>query len=298
MNPFDMTGPQFLQLYALLAVTVLILAYLLRQFLRQPGGEPLDDELKLLPYETAYLAGGEALAINAALASLVQSKVLSVSPTSRKVFPGGGELPKDADPIEQALARVHLAEDGKLLKDVRDAAQREAERLRGPLQKADLVLSASSQWTAQFLPALLVLGLAGFGAAKIVIGTLREKNVGYLVMACIATAVVAILFVSRSAHRTLRGDRVLERLREEHAALKTTAGSNIHLVTGAALPMAVGLFGLGLLSGAGPLDDLRTGLNANGGSFSSGGCGSGCGSSCGGGDGGGGGCGGCGGGGD
>ena len=87
INPLDLPGPQFLQPYLLLLVAARsAAAMILRWALRLPADEPVGEDVRLGPYEVAYLAGGEQLAANAAIASLVQRRVLAVDPAGRKLI--------------------------------------------------------------------------------------------------------------------------------------------------------------------------------------------------------------------
>ena len=78
MNPFDLRGPDFLVVYLVVFAVVMALAGLLRWYLRLPGGEPQLEVTELSPYEIAYLAGGENLAVNAAIARLVHDDALAL----------------------------------------------------------------------------------------------------------------------------------------------------------------------------------------------------------------------------
>ena len=80
INPLDLRGPEFLLLYLLLLVAAGCAAVILRWALRLPADEPVGEDVRLGPYEVAYLAGGEQLAADAAIASLVQRRVLAVDP--------------------------------------------------------------------------------------------------------------------------------------------------------------------------------------------------------------------------
>src|SRR5262249_22724430 len=82
-------------------------------------------------------------------------------------------------------------------------------------------------------------------------------------------------------HRSRRGDRLLARLRAEHAALETSFQSNPDSLLGLDFALAIALFGFGNLT-SGPLADLRTAMQPPGGA-GGGGCGGGCGGGGGGG---------------
>jgi hypothetical protein len=133
---------------------------------------------------------------------------------------------------------------------------------------------------------------------KVMVGLSRDKPVGFLVLASVATTILSFAVFSRRPHRTRRGDAALRGLQSKNATLRT----NVLQVGPEALVLGVALFGLSFL-GDSNLEFLSKALRPrNSGSFGTSGCGgSGCGggSSCGGsscgGGGCGGGCGGCGG---
>src|SRR5262249_27370026 len=140
MNPLDLDGRTFLVLYAVLAGSAVIAAILLRRSLRQPGGEPDAEALQRSPYEVAFLAEGEELAVNAALATLVQRQALAVNAADRKVTVVG-ELPPDAHPLERAVYVAAVGPDGQPIKDVRTAASPEVAGIRCRLEQLGLLVT-------------------------------------------------------------------------------------------------------------------------------------------------------------
>ena len=78
MFTLHLTDALFLAIYGIAFVVTVGLAALLRWYLRLPGDEPVTESLYLDPYEIAYLAGGERLAVNGAITSLVQRDLLRV----------------------------------------------------------------------------------------------------------------------------------------------------------------------------------------------------------------------------
>src|SRR5262245_41771514 len=105
MNPFDLTGPQFIALYAGLAVFGVIVAAVLRYNLRTPA-DPYIEEPVLRPYEVAHLAGGATGAVNAALARMIQGQTLDFDEKSGKLLVRGPLL-VGADPLEEAIIRTN-----------------------------------------------------------------------------------------------------------------------------------------------------------------------------------------------
>src|SRR5918911_2324135 len=82
----DMRGPEFLALYIGLVVVALVLAAFLRSRLRGRAAVIIRPEaMRLDPYETAYLSGGDRLAVNVALASLYHRQLLTVDEKDKKL---------------------------------------------------------------------------------------------------------------------------------------------------------------------------------------------------------------------
>jgi uncharacterized protein (TIGR04222 family) len=291
LDPFDFSGPHFLGFYLELAVILVIGATLLRRYLRQPADEASPEADDLTPYEVAYLAGEKSLAVNAAIAHLVQQGALAVNPAEHKLSVSE-PLPVGANNLERAVYAAATTTGGETIRNVHATATQEADKLGGRLKELGLVVEDSQARWARWLPLLLMLSLLLFGVIKIGVGVARHKPVGFLVAASVGTLVISLVGFARHVHRSRRGDRVLAQMRKDNAALQTAAGRNAKQLAAPDLTLALGLFGMAILA-SGPLADLHTALRPPAGSS---GCGSGCGGGgCGGGGCGGGGCGGCGG---
>jgi len=295
MNPFDLPGPQFLGLYAALFVAGLAVAVFLRWALRQPSDEPDPDSFNLAPLDTAYLAGGASLAVNAAVSRLAHQGALTASASQRKLFrKEGGALQRGATAFEKAIFDAVDPISGTAIADLRKEVTDELTPLRQRLQEAGLVVSDDQAAMARWLPLLLLLAVPLFGLIKIVVGLSRDRPVSFLVIMCILSVVIAGVCVGRAVFRSRKGDRALAVLREQNAALEYSSSRRGRELAGDDLMLAVGLFGMGVLYGS-PIADLETALRPKpGASTCGGGCSSGGGGGCGGGCGGGG-CGGCGG---
>jgi uncharacterized protein (TIGR04222 family) len=300
----DLPGPEFLTLYAVLAVVALVASLVLRRALRGPGGRTGDgDALRLHPLEVACLAGGPRLAVNTAVASLFQRGLIRLSgdtrPTLEPARPAGG-AGDDAPlhPFETGILHLIRHSPPQTIRTVHRAAPLHA--VAGEPTRAGLLLSGPARaavGAASVVPlaAVLVLGLL-----KIGVGVARDRPVAFLVIFCVATLVAVVILLATTPRRTRAGDAALDRIRRQHAALRPTAFSAPGSLAPAEFALAVGLFGVGVLAAEPALADLRRAIVPpnQGGTSSCGGSscssGDGGGSSCGGG----GGCGGCGGGGD
>lgn len=298
LNPFNFTGPHFLGFYAELIVVTFFAAAGLRWLGRRPHDDP-PTNLDLGPYDVAYLAGGERLATYSALANLVRTGAVIVDRTSHQVK-RGDEPPTDAPELEKALHAQLDPHLGTAVSAVPQHAAAVLREIRGRLEEMALVPSRHRFLQSYWLSLALVFALFTFGAIKVAVGISRNKPVLFLSLMAAGALVVGLLTFARPARRSGRGERALRMLRDQHRALETTARRDPERLTSDDLGLAIGLYGLGILT-VGPLADLRATVQQSG-AASSGWYGCGTGGSCGGGDGGGagcggGGCGGCGGGG-
>lgn len=303
--PFNLTGPQFLQFYALLGVAALGLALWLRWYLRLPA-TPLAGGEKVDGYEAAFMASGPAGAFSAGLVGAAHRQLIEVS---------GGKVRRTATPLPENLPLIERAicgaagPIGTRLPVVRAAARSAVEAIHAGLAERGLALGDREARRARTTPALVLASVLFIGAVKVKIGLSLGRPVGFLIAMLIAGTIVTLCFLRRP-RLSRRGSQALEDLRAEHHDLVSTnrlalRGSDAAFL----LPLAVGLYGTSALYGT-PLDAMRKELkpvfDASGGTSATG-----CGSSCGGGGGdsgggggggggdggGGGGCGGCGGGG-
>lgn len=283
LGPLDWNGPSFLGFYLLLLVAGAVLAIVLRRQLRDTGAT--HNAVNLDPWQTAYLAGGAARAVDASVAELLARKVAYMDVADDKFHvdnPSGLEPPLD---IVAREARKPVA-----LKLLVVRLRAAFEPLRAKLEQRGLVLTRAQAWRVGALSALPFALTAALGIAKIMIGISRDRPIAFLVILVIVTAVIAVALFFNRPERSVAGDAVLASLRQRHAhATRAPRDSDIGL--------AVALAGTAVLSGTAfaAYHEVR---NPPGSSGDGGSGGSSCSSGDGGDGGGGGGCGGCGGGGD
>lgn len=288
-NPFDLPGPQFLALYAVLAVIVLVMLYLVRRAAESTETPRVRFED---PYLIAYLRGGKNEALRVATVSLIDRGVLK--------WEGGAALTATAvaapsRPIEKLLVHyfgvVRVAPsifgDGGLAAATGDYREM---LIRLGLVPSEAEVSARRRrlWVAL----AILVGVAG---TKLVVALSRGRsNVGFLIILSAIACVVAVKI--HNPLRTPAGDQLLADLRNLFARLKSRAHTLRPGGETSEVALLSAVFGVGALSPilfpyAKQLFPRATSSNPS--SY-----GSTCGSSCGGGGGGGGGgCGGCGGGG-
>jgi uncharacterized protein (TIGR04222 family) len=291
-----MRGPDFLGFYLVFFGMAVIAAGLLRWYFRAPGGAPSRFELELSPYETAYLAGGRELALNAAIAKLMKEKVLDADPLGRSLLRRSSAL-IGGSPLERAIYSA-IGEGGESIARVRSAAAAALAPMEAKLLSLDFILGPFWETIARFVPFMIAISPPFLGVLKICVGVSRSKPVIFLFIFVIVSLIVASVLFLRPVLRSRRGDSALRMLKHDNAAVGYAVQRSANRLSGDDLVLGLGLFGVGILAGS-ELDSLHKMLKPHPQSGSSG-CGtSGCGGGgCGGGGGGGGcggGCGGCGG---
>ena len=297
VNPFDLAGPEFLALYIVVLVAACLLAYILR---RSAAGRDLDSGLRgvsLDAYEAAYLSGGAKVATETAIATLVSGNVFRLSFVDNTLSPIAG-APRSSHPFEQVVYRIVESGEATTVNGIRRKAAAAADKIATRLKTLGLVIVDEQKVRAQILPVIIMVMVLIFGTIKILVGLSRNRPVGFLLVLCAFTAVIAFLLYKSPPLRTKYGDRTLERLKRENAALESTAKSKPERLASGDVAMAAALFGITSLAFTDEtwaalrrqIFPPTSGSNGSSSCSSSSSCGSsGCGGGCGGG-----GCGGCG----
>lgn len=296
MNPFDLPGPQFLALYAVLGVAAVTSVYALKQ--SAEGGMPVRLP-STDPYLIAYLRGGAVEAVRLGVAVLVDRQLLVIGSGDTVARREGVRPTHGSNDLERAILEQCASAEHP-----RDLVA--SERLQGIARRSyeptlhHLRLLADPETRQRRLreAGLAIVVLVVVAAIKVAIGLARNRPVSFLVLSAFAFATVALL-VTRG-RRTVLGDRVLGDLTTLFDALRERADELRPYSSTSELALLMAVFGMGAVPiVAFPFRRAFTPVQSSscgsayscGTSSSGGGCGGG-GSSCGGG---GGGCGGCGG---
>jgi uncharacterized protein (TIGR04222 family) len=302
-NPLDLAGAPFLALFAALGTASFVAGVVLRRAF-QPEGDALGAECDLDPLELALLADdGRWRCAATSLATLAVAPELPASQDGKREprpFAIVTSPPAGAAPLLVALhARLAALGSCTTVEAIKTAADVARDEFEPALVARGLMVghwwTSAAPWvTLAPVAATIVLGLA-----KIAVGISRDKPVGFLVLGCVALAVISLLALGRKPRRTRQGDAAVhgawKRFREsgQQAEWANRRRTEPAAQPAALMPLAVALLGIGALGGTthaflhSPVENLRTGSgSAGGGCGSSGDGGGGCG---------GGGCGGCGG---
>jgi uncharacterized protein (TIGR04222 family) len=298
---FDLSGPDFLKLYWLLAVVALVAGLVVRRFFTADSGSA-NDTGEPTPYEVACLAGPPARAVHAAIAQLCQDGLIAVDARTGGVsFVAPGEV-VGRPPIEQSVLRAVAGNNNVPLSAVEAACAPALADLQTSLRAKRMLVADDKARLGWIIPSLMIATVQIVGLIRFFIGLSRHKPVGFLVVSWLAFGFFSSLLFTKRPYRTKRGDSFLADLKAKYAELQReaaaagTMGGPSPVFASLALPLAVGVLGYSVLAGT-PADGMYQRMRGSGGD--SGGIGDSSSSSGdGGGDGGGGGCGGCGGGGD
>lgn len=273
LGPFDLAGGAFLALYAGLLVLTIIAGFVIPRRLRPAGRPQTVTDMDQL----AWLAGGRTRFGDALVARLLAARALIMygkdmfAVTAPEVAVTPAERSVVALPSPMHWSRIE------------ETLRAYAQPLERKLADAGLIMSRIERANLRFWAVLPYLMLIAFGITKWMIGTARDKPVGFLTALLVVTTIFALIRFFTVDRRTQAGIDAVEQTRTRSQRLKAAPTME---ETG----LAVALFGTAVLVGSGWGDFHRlrgdSGSSSGGDSGGDGGGGGGCG---------GGGCGGCGG---
>jgi uncharacterized protein (TIGR04222 family) len=297
MSVFDLPGPQFLALYAMLGSVVVAWVYFFKQMAErgQPVRLPSTD-----PYLIAYLRGGAPDTVRLGVAVLVDRKLLVIGSGDSVVVREGVRPMHGANDLERGI--LEQCADEQQPRDIVASLRLQgiARRSYEPLLLHLRLLAGPETYRRRLLAAAMAIAtLLVVAGIKVAIGLSRNRPVSFLVLSAIGFSVLTV-FVTRG-RRTVLGDRVLGDLTTLFDALRQRADDLRPYTATNELALLMAVFGIGAVPivafpfrrafrPATASSSSSCGTSYSCGSSSSSSCGGG-GSSCGGG---GGGCGGCG----
>jgi uncharacterized protein (TIGR04222 family) len=275
LGPLDLSGPDFLALYALLSLVALIASLLLALKLRPEGRyQRLTD-----PDRLAVLAGGARRLADAATARMLAAGTLVMRGKDSFAAPGRVSAPA-AGAIDRHIAALP---EPIAWRDIEAAAAAGAVAIQCDLQTLGLVMEAREHGRLRRWVTLPFLLLFLLGAAKWMVGESRHRPVAILTLFLLVTLAAAAIAWFAVDRRTRSGRTALATAVETAQRLRAAPRTE-------EMGTAVALFGTAVLVGStfGDFHRLRAATTGGDGGSSGSDGGGGCG-------GGGGGCGGCGG---
>ncbi|XZE19776.1 TIGR04222 domain-containing membrane protein [Pirellulaceae bacterium SH449] len=309
-NPLNMDGPDFLKLFSLLIAIASVLAIVYRMLTSSWNrDDQQSDVAQLDPWQLAYLREGPLAVAQTAIVDLSAKKLIQAAPSRKKFVAVGGNERIRLAPVSRAILRAAQMGEGVKPSQILNVIQYECKKIKEELIDMGVLRSASQRLGAVWPGIVAFGGVIILGISKLVVGILRGKPVGYLLLLLILSIVLAIV-LNYTSRMTKRGVLAMEkgvrsggqeRPSEMERSPSGTANSDFALM--ALHPIAIGFAagGFNSISGNEFVDlttlkmtrDLRSSASGADGAMTGGGCGGGDGGGGGGGCGGGG-CGGCG----
>ena len=244
MNPFDLSGPQFLILYTLFGCVVIAALYFARGISESNNTVPKLNYSD--PYLLAYLRGAEKEAIRVATISLIDRGLLRVD-DHRLSATNAAAIDLVHRPIEKAiLQRSRIASD--ITSTIESASLKAAcKEYKDKLQQLHLLPDqkiSATRFNRLLIALVLLLGVAFI---KIVIATMRgRQNIWFLII--LAGIFTYIAIQKYDPFRTALGDAMLADLRSLFSPLKNRAGMMTPGGASGEAALLMALFGVNALS--------------------------------------------------
>jgi len=232
-NPMDWTAQPFLTLQVLLLIGSVLAASNWRRRLRDIG--EIRGQAAQTPAELAYLAGGEARALDASVTKLLSDGDLSIENGHliAKKFP----FTTLAEPERSILLATRTpTRPSALIK----RGSRYVSEVRESLVRTGLALNPDQITRARWWPAVVPALVTLFGCSKIAVGLGRERPVGFMIVLSVIGTVITLSYLLTPIRNSRAGDKLLADMQRRHKVLKRA-------VSHGDLALGVALFGTGVL---------------------------------------------------
>lgn len=247
-DTWGISGPAFLAAYLLLAAAVWITTVRVRHGLAGGRHDRLAGDPVARPHDVAYLNRGADLAVTSALTAMhLTGTVVSVNGRIHAV----GRLEPGADALERA---IHFAA-GVPVPHARLPRQRivrtAVDSIDARLVEHGLLLTENQRRQIRAVGWWLV-AVAGLGLVRLLAAVAQGEPVGLLVVALLLVSAVALGQLTVAPRRSLAGDLLLARLREEHHELDPTHRPDQAVYSPASAALGIGIFGTSALWASDP----------------------------------------------
>ncbi|HKT02197.1 MAG TPA: TIGR04222 domain-containing membrane protein, partial [Rugosimonospora sp.] len=215
-DTWGISGPQFLALYAILAVVAVVIAVLWRRRLTRGSGTGYLSTGRASATEVAYLNGGYPRAVQASLAGLRWSGTLELDGSGRMVT--AGPAPSGVDGLGYAVHNS-LRTPRTWRELIADPEVRAAgDAVRDSAVRQGWLLSAQERHRVR-LAVLPVLGVLVLAVLRAIAGNANGKPIGYLIGVMLATGVLTLPVLLAVPTVTRAGRGLLGQLRERYSYL-------------------------------------------------------------------------------
>lgn len=207
MGLFNLTGPEFLKVYIWLIVAAIVIAIVVRRLLNVSFARP-SAAGSLDPISLGLLAGGKRRAMEVAIISLQNQKLLDIAPTG-KLTPLGTPHPA-LHPLEKRI--LDLAWEDASRTKLYQSCGSTLRRMEHDLS-ADGYLTPPETHRSLVLLTWAIFGIViVIGVIKLAVGIHRDRAVGYLFLLLLLTAVIGAVMSRLLPRRTPAGNAVLARM--------------------------------------------------------------------------------------
>ncbi|HOX04878.1 MAG TPA: TIGR04222 domain-containing membrane protein [Planctomycetota bacterium] len=277
MNPFDLSGPEFLAFYVGLGFAVLVA---LRFWLW--GSESGDQELPRLtdPYAIAYLRGGRDEALRVATVSLIDRGLLKASNGEVLALEWSEAMVRR--PLEKIVLTHFKTRNPacSIFEHPPLSVCAVCQQYQEELERLDLVPGADRRRARAIAITVALVVLLGTAAVKICVAVSRGHHNVIFLLVLAGIAIFSVRVVTRRP-RTALGDRLLSELRRSFRGLRARARDLAAGGASSEVVLLAALWGLAALPAI-KFPFVKTAYpkavksGSDGGSWT-GGCGSGCG---------------------
>ena len=245
---WGISGPTFLLAYLLIAIAVWVAAFRARRALADPGTTSPVGDLTIHPHDVAYLNGGGELAVYSALSAM---NLRGTVTTTRGSVRAAGRLEPGADTLEKA---IHFTAAGAVQPRrlvFHRSVQTALATIERRLVAGGFLLSEDRRRQIRWV-GFWMLAVAALGLVRVLAGIAEARPVGFLVIAMLLVAAVAVVQLSRAPRRTRSGDRALAELRTEHHGLSPEVRPDWQVYGPAGAALGIGIYGTSALWASDP----------------------------------------------
>lgn len=263
MNPYEVHGPQFLLLYIAAVFISILLAFLVREVVRNLGLGRYQRSLKLHPYEIAYLNGGDDLALKSILGYLVLKGVARIEGADSNamlVFNDDSlakmqqareedrEFHRHADEVinelENIIVNVAGHRNWNQIQGHKKSLKKYFSQIRRKLEKNHLMVSSQKEKQIRIMMMLAVLlPPLALAIPRFIEVFSTNKPVMFLFVLFIVSFVPIWIIKNLPSIRTANGDKYLAELKEKHSGLYETANAGTENLKPEDMALAVSVFG-------------------------------------------------------
>jgi uncharacterized protein (TIGR04222 family) len=281
-NPFEKSGPEFLETYGIFGFAMIGIAGATRWLLANKSGVKFEQlAAELNPYDVAFLRGGRVLALNTLFGNLIAQKVMRFDKEGRTfILKRNDYVPEH--PLEKGILNYMNSAQSPLITNARAYLQPLLDPIEFDLERRGLILSKDQIFKAKAIPSAIVAVALLPGLARVAQGIENEKAVGYLVLMLILGLFCSLAFWAKF-YRSAQGRKFINYLSGRYYGWRfnTTKLSSYQTVT----PLLLALFGAPIMEGT-PFEEelkyLQPNKNGTSGMYDGGGCSSGGFTGCGG----------------